>query len=85
VIDPATGAKLAGAALKRHRTGLLAQGSLAFPGRHALDRLAFARNMGERLAEWLGLRLSVDAGPLAPDWLERERQRFASAHWNRLR
>ncbi len=85
VIAPAHGAKLAGAALKRHRLGLLAQGSLVLPGHHGLERAALAQAMGRHLAEWLGLRLQAGPAPFAADRLERERRRFASAEWNQRR
>ena len=55
VIDPLSGAKIAGAAMKRNRTGLLIQGSLHRSLLGGLAASLFEDELGQRLALWLQL------------------------------
>jgi lipoate-protein ligase A len=82
VIHPQTGSKLAGAAMKRNRDGILIQGSLSrelpdFPGQEII-----ARQFGCFLAQWLGTGPSSESMPLPADGLAREEARFSSPEWN---
>ena len=85
VIHPVSGRKIAGAAMKRSRSGILIQGSLARSLLTSLDRPAFETEFGLGLAHWLKLepvRLQAD---LPEDLHAAERLRFASRSWNRKR
>ena len=89
VVDAATGRKIAGAAMKRTRDGLLIQGSV---DRQAAPRVDFdARSWIEgcsmAIADWLGAT-AVFAETFSPennpDW-PATLARFQSADWNRRR
>jgi lipoate-protein ligase A len=85
VIDPGSGRKLAGAALRRCRDGILIQGSLDRAGLPGLTHAAFADRLGPAFAAWLALEEGGYADPLPDDRLQREYTRFRSAEWNRRR
>ena len=83
------GQKIAGAAMKRSRQGLLIQGSLdrsSLPG--TLNFTSFQNHLVEHLASILDLELSEleDSRPLfKSERIELEKQRFAGEAWNRRR
>jgi lipoate-protein ligase A len=87
VVEPESGRKLAGAAQKRNRQGLLMQGSIDKKTAGAgVDWERFGAAFAEGLSELVGLQLVPVAAP--PDWEERVtpwRERFASPEWNRRR
>lgn len=85
VVDPASGHKLAGAAMKRAQAGLLIQGSLDCRSLPGLSRDSVEASLGQRLADWLGLPGRVLIEDLPESTLSRETARFASDTWNRLR
>jgi lipoate-protein ligase A len=87
VVHPETGAKIAGAALKRNKRGLLFQGSIARGAvSPALDWDAFGSAFVERLAA--ALSLSPTEFPW-PDFPEEElsalTDQYASTEWNEFR
>ena len=83
------GQKIAGAAMKRSRQGLLIQGSLdrsSLPG--TLNFVSFQYHLVDHLASILNLKLSEleDIRPLfKSERIELEKQRFAGDAWNRRR
>ena len=83
------GQKIAGAAMKRSRQGLLIQGSLdrsSLPG--TLNFTSFQNHLVEHLASTLDLELGEleDIRPLfKSERIELEKQRFAGDAWNRRR
>jgi lipoate-protein ligase A len=83
------GQKIAGAAMKRSRQGLLIQGSLdrsSLP--ETLNFIRFQNQLLEHLASTLDLELSEleDSRPLfKSERIEREKQRFADDAWNQRR
>ena len=83
------GQKIAGAAMKRSRQGLLIQGSLdrsSLPG--TLNFISFQNHLVDHLASILDLKLSEleDIRPLfKSERIELEKQRFAGDAWNRRR
>jgi len=85
VIHPVTGVKLAGAAMKRSRMGILIQGSLNLRPLPGLQREEFATSLNAQLAVWLGLEPVAFTGKLSPEVLVREWKRFSSKEWNRRR
>ena len=86
VIHP-NGIKIAGAAMKRNREGLLAQGSIdrsALP--NDFDFQGFSTAFSRILADALNLNLSKDYKNLPKDkYIQRERQRFESVAWTHKR
>lgn len=84
ILDPRTGCKLAGAAMKRNRMGLLIQGSIDASRIPTPDPERFDRDMGKGLATWLDWRVTP-ASTLPEKLLEQQRKRFASVDWNRRR
>lgn len=85
VIDPQTGSKFAGAAMKRNQHGLLVQGSLARTTPDFPDREQFSRQFGEFIEDWLAGGPSVESASLPTDMVAREEARFSSRDWNRKR
>lgn len=87
VIHRETGAKIAGAAQKRNKRGLLFQGSLWRPAaRAAVDWARFQ----EDLAETLAAALKAGAAPEPwPEWAEHEleglTEQYASPEWTEAR
>jgi lipoate-protein ligase A len=83
------GRKIAGAAMKRGRTGFLIQGSIdraALP--ESLDFQAFQRGFLAQLSETLQLRLDQpeDLRPFFDsERIKREKQKFSSAEWTQRR
>ncbi len=83
------GQKIAGAAMKRNRHGLLIQGSLdrsALP--EDFDYISFQQQLIQQLASAFELKVGEleDIRPLFnSERIEREKQRFASEVWNRRR
>jgi len=75
--------KLAGAALKRTRAGLLAQGSLDKRLLMNVDLTALQQSALQELAAWLGLEAQPKSD--LPTFLPEEASRFASAAWNARR
>ena len=74
--------KLAGAAMKRNKDGILIQGSLDLRGLQGLSQVVFQREFGSALSRWLNLEKLESTGTLPLDTLLRERNRFSSAEWN---
>lgn len=85
VIQPGSGKKIAGAAMKRNRAGILVQGSIDRPGLQGVPTGSFVEAFREFLAEWLRGEAVTLTGPLPGDILQKERQRFGSASWNQRR
>lgn len=88
VIHAETGAKIAGAAQKRNKHGLLFQGSLWKPSvsPHTVDWDAFEGALVERLAAALGTEAQPMPWPdLAEDEVEGLTERYGSAEWNEYR
>ena len=81
------GQKLAGAAMKRTRQGLLIQGSIdrgALPD--TFDFQDFGNALPEAFANQLNLNLAEDHPPLPDEArVEQERQRFESVNWTQRR
>ena len=85
VVVAGTSRKLAGAAMKRNREGILLQGSLdraALPG---LKQEAFAAQLEQRLATWLDCDPSAPVGLLDARALAEASARFRSEAWTRRR
>jgi len=79
---PETGAKVAGAAMKRNKEGILIQASIEKSALKGIDREAFSAVLAPRLASWLGLD-SCSRVHLKPP--EEWSRRFASTAWNQKR
>ena len=88
VVHP-NGQKIAGAAMKRSRQGLLIQGSIDCSGLpETFNFTAFQKHLVKNLAKTLDLqpRKLEDIHPLFKrDQIEREKQRFAADAWNHRR
>ena len=85
VVVAGTLRKLAGAAMKRSREGILLQGSLdraALPG---IKQEAFAAELEQRLAAWLQCEPSAPVGLPDARALAEASARFRSEAWNRRR
>jgi lipoate-protein ligase A len=82
VIDPGSGAKLAGAAMKRNKEGVLIQGSLSPCGPDFPDAEFLAREFGSFLEAWLKTGPTMEADALPQEWVDREEARFSSPGWN---
>ena len=87
VIEPGTGSKIAGAALRRNRRGLLLQGSVEQSlAAGVLDWEAFRQRFIVGLEECLAAPAMSVPRPQYPDGQEKAmHQRFASHDWNRRR
>lgn len=85
VVDPDSGLKLAGAAMKRNALGVLLQGSLAASRLHSFSREDFLGALTERLAGWLELETPVHADSLPQARIEEAAERFAAVSWNQRR
>ncbi len=89
VIRPDTGQKLAGAAMKRNRKGLLVQGSILVGNDSGWPDLEFMEVFGHALAQWLGAKArpcaSEEELPLSQSRLSKWEQTFADPGWNRRR
>lgn len=78
--------KLAGAAMKRTREGLLLQGSLLGPEIAAIPPHALASTFSSHLAAWLNHSpRSLDHSPLDPARIGHWVSRFADPAWNQRR
>ena len=87
VVHPATGAKIAGAALKRNKRGLLIQGSF---DRAAVDTALDWDRFQETFAQQLATTLATTPGPGPwPDFSEGELdgliEQYSSPEWNEFR
>jgi len=82
LMEPETGRKLAGAAMKRNRDGILIQGSLDPSGFPGIDRTLFETALEAALPDWLGLS-HKKCGPLPEDTMLEKK--FSSEAWNRRR
>lgn len=86
VVDPATGAKLAGAAQKRNKRGLLFQGSIARPPLSGLDWEAFAAAFTTNLASTLAADPTETPWPeFADEEVEGLTENYAAPEWLALR
>lgn len=80
VICPTTRQKLAGAAQKRTRDGLLIQGSLRIPGR--FDRSQLRSYLMEEFAQMTGFEpVEVAAHPASAEAIEEQTRMFADPKW----
>ena len=86
LIDPESGQKLAGAALKRSREGLLLQGSLRGTSARAAGPERLREALVQGLSACLGCRVTPTAWQpeKAPEWRDRRTQ-LASEEWHRRR
>jgi lipoate-protein ligase A len=85
VIDPVSGRKLAGAAMKRSRSGILIQGSV---DRHPLSSAALQHLQGAFggfLRDWLALPGPEPAQAPDPETLRERSGHYADPSWNRQR
>jgi lipoate-protein ligase A len=85
VIDPVSGRKFAGAAMKRSRSGILIQGSV---DRHSLPSAAVEHLQGAFggfLRDWLALPEPEPAEAPDAGTLRERSARFADPSWNRQR
>lgn len=82
LMAPATGAKVAGAAMKRNRDGVLIQGSLDAKALKEVCRKEFEQALAKRFAAWLGLT-AANARSFEPE--EELVKQFASHSWNKRR
>jgi lipoate-protein ligase A len=85
VVDPASGLKLAGAAMKRNLHGVLMQGSLAAGRLDSLPVNDFLDAISEYLAHWLELEAPIPADPLPQARVDEAAARFAALSWNQRR
>jgi lipoate-protein ligase A len=85
VVNPVSRVKLAGAAMKRNRWGILIQGSIDRGAMKKLGEEAFALDFGPALAHWLKLEPVKPIGTLPADTLIGELERFGSSEWNQRR
>jgi lipoate-protein ligase A len=87
VVHPVSGAKIAGAALKRNKKGLLVQGSIARAATAAaLDWDAFAGTFVQHLATGLSLDAMESPWPdLAEEELSALIDQYGSSEWNEFR
>lgn len=86
IVRPETGAKLAGAAQKRTKDGLLFQGSLWRPGIGAIEWEALAGHVTAVLAKALKAGEAPCGWPdLAEDEVSALTEQYASAEWNEHR
>jgi lipoyl(octanoyl) transferase len=88
VIHATTGGKIAGAAQKRNKHGLLFQGSIWQPatGAAEMDWERFQDGFGSQLARALGVEASLTPWPeFNEDELEALTEQYASTEWNELR
>jgi lipoate-protein ligase A len=88
VFQTQTGAKLAGAAQKRNKHGLLFQGSIsrAATGPALVDWEGFLENFAERLGTALGCPAEARRWPeLDEDELDGLVEKYSSAEWNEFR
>jgi lipoate-protein ligase A len=87
VIDPVSRKKLAGAAMKRNRDGLLMQGSIDRWMTGKLDWTAFRAQFVRNLATRFEASESVVVEPpvYAPELLKSAIEKIGSDHWNRRR
>ena len=80
------GEKLAGAAQKRNRHGLLIQGSIETQKLEHIDWDAFEQKFAQKLATALDLKISNSAFPEFPDAkIKKYSEKFASVEWNERR
>jgi lipoyl(octanoyl) transferase len=82
VIDPRNGAKIAGAAQKRAKRGMLFQGSIWQPAAALADWEVFAEAFARRLADSLGAPLQTPGWPeMDPDEESGLIDQYASPDW----
>ncbi len=82
VVDARTGAKIAGAAQKRNKHGLLFQGSIARPAAKGADWDRFEEEFSSRLAASLGGAAEPQPWPeFHEDEVEGLTERYASMEW----
>ena len=85
VIQPVSGRKMAGAAMKRNKSGILVQGSIDRTALGGLPVDPFMEGFGRFLAIWLDLKPVRLSDPLPSATLASELQRFRSREWNERR
>jgi len=85
LINPQSHQKIAGAALRRNRSGLLVQGSLSKNHLPEIDLDSFAQHFQKQLVETFDLRCTSQ--PFRPSLSpsDGQRQRYASSKWNTKR
>ncbi|NDV61140.1 lipoate--protein ligase family protein [Puniceicoccales bacterium CK1056] len=82
VIAPDSGLKIAGAAMKRNKEGILIQGSLSRAAESLPQKDMFIAGFGRFLEKWLEAGPTNDADPISRDAIAGEESRFASSEWN---
>lgn len=83
VVRPDDGRKIAGAAQKRNRHGLLVQGSIAREMAPELDWTLFEKTFAAQLSSLLNAEEIAVNWPIFPEEMQREAvARFASREWN---
>jgi lipoate-protein ligase A len=86
VLNEYTGDKVAGAAQKRNKNGLLLQGSIWKPAAGAVDWAAFAEKFSTALAATLGARMEPTPWPeFADGELEALIEQYSSPEWMEYR
>jgi lipoate-protein ligase A len=87
VVNPSSGDKIAGAAMKRNADGILIQGSLEAGYLDPLSGEDFNTALSIRLAQWMGLRspAPVPSDVIPKALLAGAVGRFGSLKWNRRR
>lgn len=82
VVSPGSGQKIAGAAMKRNKSGVLIQGSLSRTAVPVPEAALFSGHFGRFLERWLETGATQEAAPLPEEIITREAARFASPEWN---
>jgi lipoate-protein ligase A len=86
VLNEHTGAKVAGAAQKRNKNGLLLQGSIWKPAAGAVDWAAFAEKFSAALAATLGAKMEPAPWPeFADGEVESLIEQYSSPEWMEYR
>ena len=82
VIAPDSGLKMAGAAMKRTKEGVLIQGSLSRLAVNLPEKERLIAGFKVFLEKWLVASSTMEAEPISRDIISREELRFASSKWN---
>ena len=85
VVHPVSGLKIAGAAMKRTRSGLLVQGSLSRQALPGLQLQLLQSAFRDKLSEWLQLPSSRLAEPFPDTRIKSLASGFSRPQWNQRR
>jgi lipoate-protein ligase A len=85
VLSPDSGAKIAGAAMKRNHKGILIQGSISRSAMARIEEEYLMKTFATFLERWLEAGPSEEAEQLLPEAIDRELARFISPEWNQRR